>query len=181
MRLYDRAARAARIEFVSKMLHTDLSNEKILILFNIRHGLAPYSHTFTRSYIDEQVLAGFISAMLSFMEETTGSQCSHLQTEYGPDSTLIAEIGEWVVGVLIVNRVTSDLRSKLRRVVKQFEAEYAFLKDIDTITGKIYSEFDRSVRQAFVDERISERQSFSRSQTGSIRDEKQLSNQQQRL
>ncbi len=157
MREYDQLARAVRGENVAKMVNVDISNEKILFLFNIRHGLAPYSHTFARSYVDEQVLAGFVSAMLSFMTETTGTQQSHLRTEYGPDSTLIAEVGEWIVGVLIVNRVTSELQSKLRRIVKQFETDYAFLKDADTITGNIYEEFDRHVRREFVEERLSER------------------------
>jgi len=135
----------------------ELCNEKLLFLFNARHGLAPYSHAFVETMMDAQILSGFISAMLSFMQEAWGSRQSHWKTEYGSDSTLIVEVGDWIVGVLAVSRVTAELRSKVRRIVREFEDSFQFLRDADSITGGVFDEFDGLVRREFVSERLSGR------------------------
>ncbi|NWF95922.1 MAG: hypothetical protein HXY34_07235 [Candidatus Thorarchaeota archaeon] len=136
------------------------SNERILFLFNARHGLAPYSHAFIDTMMDVQVLSGFVSAILSFMQEALGSSQKSWKTEYGSDSTLLVEAGDWIVGVLAVSRVTSELRSRVRSIVKRFEKDFAFMKDCDGIEGGIYTEFDSIVRHEFVDSRVSERSIF---------------------
>ncbi|MEM2141873.1 MAG: hypothetical protein QXQ81_01275 [Candidatus Thorarchaeota archaeon] len=135
----------------------DLTNEKVLFLFNVRHGLAPYSHAFVPTMMDVQVLSGFVSAILSFMREALGSAEKSWRTEYGSDLSLIVEQGEWMVGVLAVSRVTIELRSKLRSIVKQFENDFEYMRDVDCIEGGAYEEFDKIVRQQFVGNRISDR------------------------
>lgn len=134
-----------------------LSNEKVLFLLNKDTGMAPYSHEFIMGDIDTQVLSGFVSAMLSFMGEVTGDECSRWKTHYGSDNVFIVEGGKWVVGVLAVSRETTEVRSKLRRVVKEFEEEFQFLQRAEGIDGRIFDEFDHYVRRVFLGDRLSER------------------------
>lgn len=134
-----------------------LSNEKVLFLLNKSTGMAPYSHEFVMGGIDTQVLSGFVSAMGNFMGEVTGDEFSRWKTHYGSDHVFIVEGGEWVVGVLAVSRETNEVRSKLRRVVNEFEEDFAFLRNADAIEGNMFDEFDHYVRRIFLGDRLSKR------------------------
>jgi len=125
-------------------------NEKLVMIINKNSGLAPYSHEFSKSNLDPQVISGFISAMTSFMGTVTGEKQSYWKTVYGSDSVILVENGEWTVGVLVTSRETSEGRSKLRRVVYEFEDYFAVLKDADGIEGSAFREFDQYVRRTFV-------------------------------
>lgn len=134
-----------------------LLNEKVLFLLNKSTGMAPYSHEFVLGGIDPQVLSGFVSAMGSFMGEVTGDEFSRWKTHYGSDHVFIVEGGEWIVGVLAVARETNEVRSKLRRVVTEFEEDFKFLRTADGIDGSMFDEFDHYVRRVFLGDRLSER------------------------
>jgi hypothetical protein len=54
-------------------------------------------------------------------------------------------------------RETSEMRSKLRSVVKEFEDGYACLRNADGIEGAVFKQYDRFVRRVFVEDRLSER------------------------
>ncbi|MHA1575739.1 MAG: hypothetical protein ACTSU3_00120, partial [Candidatus Thorarchaeota archaeon] len=132
-------------------------NEKLVMIINKNSGLAPYSHEFSKSNLDPQVISGFISAMTSFMGTVTGEKQSYWKTVYGSDSVILVENGEWTVGVLVTSRETSEGRSKLRRVVYEFEDYFAVLKDADGIEGSAFREFDQYVRRTFVYDQITGR------------------------
>lgn len=140
--------------------YAKMSNEKVLFLFNELTGVAPYTHQFSLEGMDSQILSGFISAMSSFMGELTGEQRSEWKTVYGSNQTLIVEIGEWMVGVLAVSRETIEYRSKLRRIIREYETTFQFLREADGIEGSIFDEFDHYVRRVFVNHRISGRTSI---------------------
>ncbi|NHI83062.1 MAG: hypothetical protein EAX81_01985 [Candidatus Thorarchaeota archaeon] len=130
------------------------SNEKVLFLLNRYTGLAPYFHEFVIGNLDPQILSGFVSAMSSFLAEFLGLQQPSWKTTYGPDLTLIAEAGEWMVGVLAVSVETTDLRSRLRRVVYEFEETFGALRDSDGFEGTAFNQFDEYVMKAFMSDKI---------------------------
>jgi len=119
--------------------------------------MAPYSHEFVSGGHDPQILSGIVSAMSSFMNEITGVEESRWKTVYGSNSVLLVQGGEWIVGVLEVMRETSEMRSKLRHLVREFEDSFPMLRDGDVFDGTIFEQFDRFVRRVFVDDRLSER------------------------
>jgi hypothetical protein len=133
----------------------NLSNEKVLFIYNKYTGMAPYSHEFILGGIDPQVLSGFVSAMSSFMGEVTGDEHSRWKTTYGSENVFLVEGGDWVAGVLAVSRETNEVRSKLRRIVEEFEESFESLKEADIIEGKLFIEFDHYVRRIFIGDRLS--------------------------
>ncbi|MHA2045557.1 MAG: hypothetical protein ACW99G_12235, partial [Candidatus Thorarchaeota archaeon] len=106
---------------------------------------------------DPQMLSGFISAMGNFMGEVTGTEEVQWKTVYGADSSILVEGGDWVLGVLAVGRETTESRSKLRRIIVEFEESFSYLRDATAFEGGIYDEFDKFVRRIFVDSKISSR------------------------
>ncbi len=134
----------------------ELSNEKVLFLLNKFTGVSPYWHEFVSEGLDPQILSGFVSALSSFMNEMTGAEQSKWTTAYGRDSTLLVEEGEWIIGVVAVARETSEARSRLRRLVIEFEESFAALRMAESIRGGIFNDFDQFVKRVFVDARLSE-------------------------
>jgi hypothetical protein len=136
---------------------SDIANEKIIIILNKNSGLSPYSHEFCKGNLDPQIISGFISAMTSFMGEMMGNLQTHWKTEYGSESMLLVEHGAWAIGVLVVSRETAEGRSRLVRVVREFEDYFTALKDSDEIEGSALRDFDQFVRKAFVNEQVTGR------------------------
>jgi hypothetical protein len=134
-----------------------MSNEKVLFLLNRGTGVSPYSHQFMPEEIDPQILSGFISAITSFMDEASGPAKTHLQTVDSSDASFLLEGGDWIIGVLSVSRETNEARSKLRRVVREFEEQFSSLKNADGFEISIFKDFDRFVMDLFLSDRISER------------------------
>ncbi|MCF2137811.1 MAG: hypothetical protein K9W43_11320 [Candidatus Thorarchaeota archaeon] len=134
-----------------------LVNERILFILNREIGLAPYTHEFIPSRRDSQIMSGFISALSNYMSEMTGQQAPQWKTVYGPDSTMIVENGTWASGVISVARDTIETRSKLKKVVAEFEETFQFLRDAAELEGSLFAEFDNFVRRVFTADRISER------------------------
>ncbi len=126
----------------------------MLFLYNKLTGMAPYTHEFVPGHLDSQMLSGFISAMSSFMEEMTGGEQLQWKTVYGRDTSLLVEVSDWMVGVLAVVRETQEYRSKLRRIVREYEETFESLKDADCIEGGVFSEFNKYVEKMFVEDRL---------------------------
>ena len=137
--------------------YSEISNEKVIFVLNKFTGLAPYSHEFVSGEQDPQILAGFVSAMTSFMGELTGSDQARWKTEFGSGSTLLVEVGEWTTGVLAVSRETNEGRSKLRRVVMEFEDSFKYLKHDDAIESRLFKDFDQFVRRTFLGNKLTGR------------------------
>ncbi len=136
-------------------IHESLANERVLFLLNREIGLAPYTHEFVPGQQDSQIMSGFISALGSYLNEMTGEVASQWKTVYGPDSTMIVQNGDWVTGVISVAQDTIEIRSKLRRIVQEFETTFQFLRDSGELDGSLFSEFDDFVRRVFSSDRIS--------------------------
>jgi hypothetical protein len=137
--------------------YSKMSNEKVLFLLNRGTGVSPYSHQFMPEEIDPQILSGFISAITSFMDEASGPEKTHLQTVNSSDASFLLVGGDWIIGVLSVSRETNEARSKLRRVVREFEEQFAVLKNADGFEFSMFKDFDRFVMDLFLSDRISER------------------------
>ncbi len=137
--------------------YAEQSNEKVFFLYNKLTGMAPYTHEFVPGHLDSQILSGFISAMSSFMEEMTGTEQQQWKTVYGSDSILLVEVSDWMVSVLAVTRETQEHRSKLRRIVREYEQAFEHLKTAEGIEGGIFHEFDRYVQRVFMEDRLNER------------------------
>jgi hypothetical protein len=146
----------------------EMSNEKLIFLLNRFTGMAPYSHDFIIGNLDSQILSGFVAALSSFMGELTGLEEMHLKTVYTADSTLLVEGWDWVIGVLAVSRETTEVRSILRSVVREFAESFISLKDADGIFGGILNEFDDYVRQVFVRDRLSINSVIFRNQNSAL-------------
>jgi len=73
---------------------------------------------------------------------------------YGSDTTFIVEMNDWVVGVLAVARETTELRSRLRRVVREFKQSFEVLKDSDGIDGGLFAEFDQFVMKTLTLDKV---------------------------
>jgi regulator of replication initiation timing len=130
------------------------SNEKTLFILHRSSGVAEYSHEFAPDLVDPQLLSGFIGAMASFLSEFVGSEESQWKADYGSDTTLIVETGDWAIGVLAVSRETSELRSKLRIIVAEFEATYAAFRDSPRFEEGVFVPFDDFVMRIFVGDRL---------------------------
>jgi hypothetical protein len=134
----------------------DVSDEKLLIVINGYSGLAHYWHEFTKEMPDSQIIAGFIMAMTSFMQEVTGSAAQVWKTEYGNDITMLIVRGEWTIGVLAVSKITDKTTKNLERVVEDFESNYSTLRYSDDIKSSVFNDFNDLVREVFVLEGLNE-------------------------
>jgi hypothetical protein len=148
------------------------SNEQLLFVINRETGLAPYSHEFVLGAQDPQILAGFVSAMTSFMGEVTGQTLSDWKTVYGADTVLLVEVGDWASGVMAVSRETTEVRSKLRRVLLEFEDTFQYLRDADGFEGSAFKEFDHFVRRVFLADRLSDQTMILKPRNWQIQHEK---------
>ncbi|MHA2300637.1 MAG: hypothetical protein ACXACD_06750 [Candidatus Thorarchaeota archaeon] len=135
----------------------ELSNEKVLFILNRETSAALYSHEFIPGGLDPQLLSGFVSAMTSFIGTLAGGEQTQWKTEYGEDIVLLVEGGEWAIGVMAISRETNEVRSKLRRIVREFEENFRSFRDLDRIDVVALSDFDRFVMRVVVLDRLSEK------------------------
>jgi hypothetical protein len=135
----------------------ELSNEKVLFILHRETSAALYSHEFIPGGLDPQLLSGFVSAMTSFIGTLAGGEQTQWKTEYGEDIVLLVEGGEWAIGVMAISRETNEVRSKLRRIVREFEENYRNFRNFDRIDALVLSDFDRFVMDAIVLDRLSEK------------------------
>ena len=131
-----------------------VSNEKVLFIHQRASGMALYSHEFVDDAMDPQLLSGFVGAMANFLCELVGTDESGWKTVYGSESTLMVESGKWAVATLSVSKETSELRSKLRMIIAEFEATYNSLSDISRIDKEFLAGFDDFVMNVFVGDRL---------------------------
>lgn len=135
----------------------ELSNEKVLFILNRETSAALYSHEFIPGGLDPQLLSGFVSAMTSFIGTLAGGEQTQWKTEYGEDIVLLVEGGEWAIGVMAISRETNEVRSKLRRIVREFEESFRNFRNLDRIDVVALSDFDQFVMRVIVLDRLSEK------------------------
>ncbi|MHA2139950.1 MAG: hypothetical protein ACXADF_00375 [Candidatus Thorarchaeota archaeon] len=134
-----------------------MSNEKVLFILHRETSAALYSHEFIPGGLDPQLLSGFVSAMTSFIGTLAGGEQTQWKTEYGEDIVLLVEGGEWAIGVMAISRETNEVRSKLRRIVREFEEKYRSFRNLDQIDTDTLSDFDKFVMRVVVLDRLSEK------------------------
>lgn len=139
-----------------------LTNEKVLFIHQKDSGMALYSHEFVDDAMDPQLLSGFVGAMANFLCELVGTDESGWKTVYGSESTLMVESGKWAVATLSVLKETSELRSKLRMIIAEFEATYNSLSDVSRIDREFLAGFDDFVMNVFVGDRLTSISRISR-------------------
>ena len=89
-------------------------------------GLNILQHSFSGSKLDADLVSGFISALISFINSlkppTEEDQKERLiRTVDRGDFKILIESGEYMMGILFVNIDKIDLRIKLREIIQQFE------------------------------------------------------------
>jgi hypothetical protein len=131
-------------------------NEKVLFILEKSSGVALYSHEYILGGEDPQLLSGFISAMTHFIASMTGSDQNSWKTEYGGDTVLLVEGGDWAVGVLALSRETNEARSKLRRIVREFEGSFEWTDAVRAHDEKLEQEFDSFVMRVMIPDRLTE-------------------------
>jgi len=86
-------------------------------------GIALYSQSFGEVKVEPLLISGMLSAITSFVKETTSSQ-QYLQAIDHGDVVLMIEYGEGFFVTLLANRETPELRMKLREFVKRFQEQF---------------------------------------------------------
>lgn len=100
-------------------------------------GLNLLHHSFSGSKLDEDLVSGFISALISFIDALTPVTKDYqkeksIRTVDRGDFKIIIEAGESILGIMFVNILKVEIRTKLREIIKQFEESYN-LKEFDGI------------------------------------------------
>ncbi len=131
-------------------------NEKVLFILSRESGVAVYSHEFIPGGMDPQLLSGFISAMTQFIGSFVGSEQTRWKTEYGDDTVLLIEGSHRYIGVFAISKETNEFRSKLRRIVAEFEDSFGDVADESNIEKSKIDSFDQFVRRIIILERLSE-------------------------
>ncbi|MBD3191743.1 MAG: hypothetical protein GF308_13935 [Candidatus Heimdallarchaeota archaeon] len=120
-----------------------------LHVIHINSGVQLFSYIFREDItLDPTLIAGFITAVISFAEEMKPSEGKEIIKfiDRG-DFVLQIERGKLVVGLLILNRKDYSFRDKLRILVNEFETKYQ--EKIKNFTGisTDFDDFDEQVKQ----------------------------------
>ncbi len=86
-------------------------------------GIALYSKSFGEVKVEPLLISGMLSAITSFVKETTRSQ-QYLQAIDHGDVVLMIEYGDGFFVTLLANRETPEIRMKLREFVRRFQEKY---------------------------------------------------------
>jgi len=86
-------------------------------------GIALYTQSFGEVKVEPLLISGMLSAITSFVKETTKSQ-EYLQAIDHGDVVLVIEYGDGFFVTLLANRETPEIRMKLKEFVKLFQERY---------------------------------------------------------
>jgi hypothetical protein len=86
-------------------------------------------HSFSGSKLDADLVSGFISALMSFINSLKPPSQEYkkeklIRTVDRGDFKILIESGEHIIGILFVNIDKIDLRLKLREIIQQFESSF---------------------------------------------------------
>lgn len=122
--------------FIVRFITTILSNvnkclrglfmKKLLNIYIFRRedGICLYHYPFSSIKIDPQLISGFLSAILAFMDELIPLRKMESGTFSREDYTIIIEHGKMVSGALVALSEDSDLKARLKECIKVFEDTY---------------------------------------------------------
>ncbi len=119
-----------------------------IIAINRNSGLPEYVYYFDEAIsVDSSILSGFISAITSFSSEMLG-ESGFLRSISHEGFTLMLEHTDIRIVILVANRETFDVRFKLHRFTKEFEAMFPSSEEI--IEPAEYSEAENLVKGIFL-------------------------------
>ncbi|MFX1233445.1 MAG: hypothetical protein ACFFBY_02710 [Promethearchaeota archaeon] len=100
-----------------------VEKQGLYIIYDDGRGIFDYS--FVREvFHDPGLISGMISAITSFIKETTKSQDLLKTIDHG-DITILIEYGKRIFGVLFIKgKQTAEVRTKLKAFVEKFESKY---------------------------------------------------------
>ncbi|MHA1333506.1 MAG: hypothetical protein ACTSPL_05500 [Candidatus Odinarchaeia archaeon] len=94
-------------------------------LYVVSHdGRILLSYSFSEEASEPVLVAGMLSAISSFIKETTKSRDLLRSIDHG-DITLMVEYGKYSFAALLADKETVEMRIKLRQFLNEFEAKYA--------------------------------------------------------
>ncbi|NVM55138.1 MAG: hypothetical protein HWN66_15640 [Candidatus Helarchaeota archaeon] len=122
-------------------------------------GLNLLQHSFSGSKLDEDLVSGFISALISFIDALQPptedyQQEKLIRTVDRGDFKILIETGETVMGILFVNIEKVEVRKKLREIIKQFEQKFKLKDWAGTIEVDKYESFKEIIFKKFATEII---------------------------
>jgi hypothetical protein len=117
-------------------------------------GLNLLQHSFSGSKLDEDLVSGFISAILSFINALIPpaqdySKEKLVRTIDRGDFKIILEAGEIILGILFVNIEKLDHRIKLREIIKAFEEKFDMKNWDGTIEVEEFETFKEIIFKKF--------------------------------
>jgi hypothetical protein len=125
------------------------------------HGLNLLWHSFSGSKLDADLVSGFISALISFInslkppsEEDRLKKEKLIRTVDRGDFKILIEEGEYILGILFVNIDKIDLRIKLREIIRQFEATFDLKNWAGSIEKEGFESFKEIIFKKFAHEII---------------------------
>ncbi|MFW9947158.1 MAG: hypothetical protein ACFFDX_10050 [Candidatus Odinarchaeota archaeon] len=106
-----------------------VEKQGLYIIYDDGRGI--FDYTFMKEVVhDPGLVSGMVSAITSFIKETTMSQDLLKTIDHG-DITIMLEYGKRIFGALFIKgKQTSEIRAKLKEFVERFESKYkAVLED----------------------------------------------------
>ncbi|MFX1267731.1 MAG: hypothetical protein ACFFAK_07200 [Promethearchaeota archaeon] len=100
-----------------------VEKQGLYIIYDDGRGI--FDYTFVREVVhDPGLVSGMVSAITSFIKETTKSQDLLKTIDHG-DITIMLEYGKRIFGALFIKgKQTSEIRAKLKEFVEKFESKY---------------------------------------------------------
>ena len=100
-----------------------VEKQGLYIIYDDGRGVFDYS--FVREIVhDPGLVSGMVSAITSFIKETTKSQDLLKTIDHG-DITILLEYGKRIFGALFIKgKQTSEIRANLKEFVERFESKY---------------------------------------------------------
>ncbi|MHA1649246.1 MAG: hypothetical protein ACTSYB_03550 [Candidatus Helarchaeota archaeon] len=122
-------------------------------------GLNLLQHSFSGSKLDEDLVSGFISAIISFIDSLIPPTKDYrkeklIRTVDRGDFKILIEAGEHVFGILFVNIEKVEVRTKLKEIIQEFEQTFDLKNWDGTIEVQKFESFKEIIFKKFASEII---------------------------
>ncbi|MHA1264861.1 MAG: hypothetical protein ACTSRS_06455 [Candidatus Helarchaeota archaeon] len=122
-------------------------------------GLNILQHSFSGSKLDEDLVSGFISAIISFIgalhpPKKERTQERLIRTIDRGDFKILIEAGEYIMGILFVNIEKVAVRTKLKEIICEFEETFNFKNWDGTLDVEKIEAFKENIFRKFATEII---------------------------
>jgi len=130
-----------------------------IFLIHKERGLNILQHSFSGSKLDADLVSGFISALISFINSLKPPTEDYreeklIRTVDRGDFKILIESGDDIMGILFVNLDKIELRLKLREVIQQFEETFDLKNWDGSVEKEKFEAFKEIIFKEFADEII---------------------------